>query len=255
MTQSGNGGNWDKAVAQKLNERDAAAQGGGTPPRKRRTLLKVFGALGVGTVVLVALAPTIGGSLAPGLIESKAGAQIAGLLKVDKVSLSWAGPQVIGGLPAEMLGEQSGAKVLRHRGRPGSDNVARYAPEEWHSAGSVIDASYEVLDEMARQPAPQGRPEQGVLVEGEPWKEPRLTAEPPEDLGLGDGWAAEFAAEIADDGEGEAGFEPEFGRDPRLVWLADLLRRCPDVKVLLICRTRAKVLAIDRALRERMRTL
>ncbi len=34
-----------------------------------------------------------------------------------------------------------------------ADNVARYAPASWHSPGSVIDASYESLDNLARQPA------------------------------------------------------------------------------------------------------
>lgn len=31
-----------------------------------------------------------------------------------------------------------------------ADNVARYAPAHWHSPGSVIDPSYEVLDRIAR---------------------------------------------------------------------------------------------------------
>ncbi len=35
-----------------------------------------------------------------------------------------------------------------------ADNVARYAPTAWHSAGSVIDTSYEALDRIAREPAP-----------------------------------------------------------------------------------------------------
>jgi deoxyribodipyrimidine photo-lyase len=34
-----------------------------------------------------------------------------------------------------------------------AENVARYAPLQWHSAGTVIDTSYEALDRMARQPA------------------------------------------------------------------------------------------------------
>jgi deoxyribodipyrimidine photo-lyase len=34
-----------------------------------------------------------------------------------------------------------------------ADNVARFAPPAWHSPGSVIDASYETLDRLARQPA------------------------------------------------------------------------------------------------------
>lgn len=34
-----------------------------------------------------------------------------------------------------------------------AENVARYAPAEWHSPGSVIDTSYEALDAWARSPA------------------------------------------------------------------------------------------------------
>jgi deoxyribodipyrimidine photo-lyase len=39
-----------------------------------------------------------------------------------------------------------------------ADNVAKYAPPAWHSAGSVIDCSYETLHEMAAstQPMPLG---------------------------------------------------------------------------------------------------
>jgi len=35
-----------------------------------------------------------------------------------------------------------------------ADNVARWAPAAWHSAGSAIDAGYDVLDAAARSPAP-----------------------------------------------------------------------------------------------------
>ena len=61
-----------------------------------------------------------------------------------------------------------------------ADNVARYAPAAWHSPGSVIDTSYEALDRMARAPghdhaAPRGSPSLA---------EPRLGAEPPDDLSL-----------------------------------------------------------------------
>ncbi len=73
---------------------------------------------------------------------------------------------------------------------------------------------------------------------------------PSDDPRLADRLAAEFGADIAD--AGSAGYEPEFGHDPRMAWFAEFLRRAPGVKVLLICRTQAKVLAIDRALRERM---
>lgn len=36
-----------------------------------------------------------------------------------------------------------------------ADNVARYAPEAWHSPGSVIDQSYDNLDKIARRPPSQ----------------------------------------------------------------------------------------------------
>ncbi|MBN8510301.1 MAG: deoxyribodipyrimidine photolyase, partial [Burkholderiales bacterium] len=35
-----------------------------------------------------------------------------------------------------------------------ADNVARYAPAAWHSAGSAVDASYAALDAAARRPQP-----------------------------------------------------------------------------------------------------
>ena len=34
-----------------------------------------------------------------------------------------------------------------------ADNVAKYAPPDWHSAGTVIDTSYDALDRLARSPA------------------------------------------------------------------------------------------------------
>lgn len=33
-----------------------------------------------------------------------------------------------------------------------ADNVARYAPSDWHSPDTVVDQSYEALDRLARQP-------------------------------------------------------------------------------------------------------
>ena len=64
-----------------------------------------------------------------------------------------------------------------------AENVARYAPADWHSPGSVIDQSYEALDRLARQPMRRSRnedtaPTQGALIE------PPLLAEPPLDLGF-----------------------------------------------------------------------
>lgn len=55
-----------------------------------------------------------------------------------------------------------------------AENVARYAPADWHSAGSAIDTSYAALDAIARSPrAVPVRP----LAEGV--EEPRLSAQPP----------------------------------------------------------------------------
>jgi deoxyribodipyrimidine photo-lyase len=60
-----------------------------------------------------------------------------------------------------------------------ADNVARYASASWHSPGSVIDASYESLERLARQPAevPTGAARQPSA------SEPPLHGEPPRDLG------------------------------------------------------------------------
>ena len=66
-----------------------------------------------------------------------------------------------------------------------ADNVARYAPAPWHSPASVIDTSYEALDRMARQPALQRHPGEPRVLPGRPsLVEPRLAADPPDELGL-----------------------------------------------------------------------
>ena len=65
-----------------------------------------------------------------------------------------------------------------------ADNVARHAPSPWHSPGSVVDTSYETLDRMAREPVQQGRGGDRVLPDDASSIEPRLTAEPPGELGL-----------------------------------------------------------------------
>ena len=65
-----------------------------------------------------------------------------------------------------------------------ADNVARYAPASWHSPGSVIDAPYEVLDRIARRPAPGAAPGYGAAPGVAAAIEPRLAAEPPRALGL-----------------------------------------------------------------------
>ncbi len=62
--------------------------------------------------------------------------------------------------------------------------------------------------------------------------------------------AEEFAADT--DAGAAAVFEPDFSEDPRMDWLAALLRIPDREKVLLICRTRRKVEAIEAALRQRL---
>ena len=73
-----------------------------------------------------------------------------------------------------------------------ADNVARYAPADWHSPGSVIDASYETLDRMARQPARQGPRERAAPDSVSPM-EPSLSAMPPDMLGAKSPDAADVA--------------------------------------------------------------
>ena len=60
-----------------------------------------------------------------------------------------------------------------------ADNVARYAPCAWHSAGSMIDCSYEQLDAMARSTRTVKNSPQGEGVE-EPavWSAPPGTSSP-----------------------------------------------------------------------------
>ena len=63
-----------------------------------------------------------------------------------------------------------------------ADNVARYAPGNWHSPGSVIDQSYEALDRLARQPMHRAPAEHDAPATGRALIEPPLLAEPPPEL-------------------------------------------------------------------------
>ena len=65
-----------------------------------------------------------------------------------------------------------------------ADNVARYAPASWHSPGSVIDVSYEALDDIARQPSPKLQRARHATHGASPLSEPSLSAVPSADLGL-----------------------------------------------------------------------
>ncbi len=60
-----------------------------------------------------------------------------------------------------------------------AENVARYAPAEWHSPGTVVDQSYEDLDRMARS----SRPCRAERAAGGPGvEEPALSALPPQQV-------------------------------------------------------------------------
>jgi len=65
-----------------------------------------------------------------------------------------------------------------------ADNVARYAPDAWHSPGSVIDTSYEELERLAHQPVQEPQKKFGALSGKRSLDEPRLDSRPPDDLGL-----------------------------------------------------------------------
>lgn len=91
-----------------------------------------------------------------------------------------------------------------------ADNVARYAPAHWHSAGSVVDRPYDALDRLARSPqAVPARPQ------GEGVDEPACTHR---GAASGGAWQRQATVPVVDLAAGPA---PELaalvaGRD---VWL------------------------------------
>ncbi|MFZ4572897.1 MAG: hypothetical protein ACOYN0_00785 [Phycisphaerales bacterium] len=93
---------WAKAQSlqsqREADARDPAAAAQRRKSKRRTVILSVLGVLVAVLVVLVALAPAIAGSFAPGIIESQAGKYISGQAKVASVSLSWWGPQRVAGV-------------------------------------------------------------------------------------------------------------------------------------------------------------
>ena len=73
--------------------------------------------------------------------------------------------------------------------------------------------------------------------------------QPGEDSALPGRLLAEFLADIGEPGHAEP--EHDYTRDPRLDWLLDLLEQIAPAKCLLLCRSRAKVQALEEALRLR----
>ena len=70
-----------------------------------------------------------------------------------------------------------------------------------------------------------------------------------------DRWGPRLAQEFERDMEARPGPPPAFWfqTDPRVQWLVELLAQLAPAKVLLICRSQAKVVALAEALRQRMR--
>jgi deoxyribodipyrimidine photo-lyase len=63
-----------------------------------------------------------------------------------------------------------------------AENVSRYAPSAWHSAGSVIDTTYEELDHLARSPL--SVVSSSVQADDFAIDEPLLITQPPTHLNL-----------------------------------------------------------------------
>jgi deoxyribodipyrimidine photo-lyase len=73
-----------------------------------------------------------------------------------------------------------------------AENVARYAPTAWHSPGSVVDQSYEVLDQLARDPQRNGSATNISFDGPSVWTEPPVSAVPPAECG----WIAPEGREL-----------------------------------------------------------
>ncbi|MDP1831299.1 MAG: RNA polymerase-associated protein RapA [Geothrix sp.] len=73
---------------------------------------------------------------------------------------------------------------------------------------------------------------------------------PPEDPGRYQALAREWVADA--DPDAGTGFRPDVMKDPRMDWLAALLRSLGQEKVLLICHTQRKAEAIETALKQRL---
>jgi deoxyribodipyrimidine photo-lyase len=65
-----------------------------------------------------------------------------------------------------------------------ADNVARFAPLEWHSPGTVIDTTYEALGALARTPGPIGQRSSRTRHDDAGLAAPLLRSDPPQDLKL-----------------------------------------------------------------------
>ena len=171
---------WENAQKAKsraeADARDPSAVAERKKSRKLRFVLIAGGVVVVGGALLLALAPTIAGAIAPGIIEGQASKHISGEAKVSSVSLSWTGPQRIEGLQlldkgkevvaasvsvdaglfslirgnlnlGEVVVDRASVKIVREQGGElniqrllASPNAAPGAPSSGSSGGSKSEA-------------------------------------------------------------------------------------------------------------------
>jgi deoxyribodipyrimidine photo-lyase len=74
-----------------------------------------------------------------------------------------------------------------------AENVARFAPADWHSPGSVIDQSYEALDRIARQPTACGQAPMEAIDRERQLLEPPVSVAPPPEFR----WTAPDSRDVA----------------------------------------------------------
>lgn len=112
------------------DDRDAAAS---KPSRKRRRWLKVVGVAVLLVVVLVALAPSIAGALAPRLIASRV--RIPGTIEVQHASLGWFSSQQVGPI------------IIREKdAKPGSPPIATVTLKASKGLAGLVGAALGSFD-------------------------------------------------------------------------------------------------------------
>ncbi len=106
---------WGKAIPKEPERPHPDDVDKPTKPRKgrwKRIVLLTLVVLVVGVGILVALAPTIAGAVAPGIVRSQSDKAMPGYVTVDDVSLSWGGPQELTGVK---VFDAEGKEVARMR--------------------------------------------------------------------------------------------------------------------------------------------
>ena len=113
-----------------------------------------------------------------------------------------------------------------------ADNVARYAPETWHSPDTVIDTSYEALDEVARSPKsllPRAPSQRSTAAATD---EPAVLTAPPAALGF---VAPELSTSSNTDTNASRNANSLAGKDVWLVHAWSLGQRPPEVPPDAVC--------------------